>query len=36
MASSAVKEAAAAFIAALTQADTAAAWRKAGFEPPHS
>ncbi|AMN39824.1 molybdate ABC transporter substrate-binding protein [Rhodoplanes sp. Z2-YC6860] len=36
MASSAAKDAAAAFIAALTHPDTVPAWRKAGFEPPHS
>jgi molybdate transport system substrate-binding protein len=36
MASSAAKEPAAAFIAALTHADTIATWRKAGFEPPAS
>jgi molybdate transport system substrate-binding protein len=36
MASSAAKDAAAAFIAALTHPDTVAAWRKAGFEPPGS
>jgi molybdate transport system substrate-binding protein len=34
MAASAAKEAAAAFIAALTHSDTAATWRRAGFEPP--
>jgi ABC-type glycerol-3-phosphate transport system substrate-binding protein len=36
VASSASKDAAAAFIAALTQPETAATWRKAGFEPPRS
>lgn len=36
MAASAAKDAAAAFIAALTQPDTVATWRKAGFEPPRS
>ena len=34
MAASPAKDAATAFIAALTQSDTAAIWRKAGFEPP--
>jgi ABC-type molybdate transport system substrate-binding protein len=34
MATSAAKEAAAAFIAALTGSDTAETWRRAGFEPP--
>jgi hypothetical protein len=34
MAASRDKSAAAAFIAALTHADTAETWRKAGFEPP--
>src|SRR5207244_365438 len=34
MAASHEKSAAAGFIAALTHADTAGAWRKAGFEPP--
>jgi molybdate transport system substrate-binding protein len=34
MASSATKDAAAAFIAALTHPDTVSTWRTAGFEPP--
>jgi len=34
MASSAAKDAAAAFITALTHPDTVSAWRTAGFEPP--
>jgi hypothetical protein len=34
MTASTEKDAAAAFIAALSHPDTAAAWRKAGFEPP--
>src|SRR6478735_5722597 len=36
MAASAAKDAAAAFIAALTHPETFPTWRKAGFEPPRS